>query len=154
MADNGSSPQQAAAIPFRRVGESVQVCLIRRKDSVPWGIPKGIIDPGETSGETALNETWEEAGLRGRLIGDAIGTYRYEKWGVGLTVAVHLLEVLQEEASWRESGVRERRWTSCSEAVLLLSDHPVQPLLDYAIRFLAALTGTSQQPSSGADALN
>lgn len=152
MANDRSSPQQAAAIPFRRVGGSVQVCLIRRKDSVAWGIPKGLIDPGETSGDTALNETWEEAGLRGRLIGDAIGKYRYEKWGVRLTVALFLLEVLQEEASWQESSVRERRWTSCSEAVLLLSDHPVQPLLDYAIQLLAALPSTTQ-PSSGTDAM-
>jgi 8-oxo-dGTP pyrophosphatase MutT (NUDIX family) len=141
MSDGGSLPQQAAAIPFRRIGENVQVCLIRRKGSEAWGIPKGLVDPGDTSEETALNETWEEAGLRGRLIGDSIGIYRYEKWGKTFTVAVYVLEVLEQEGSWQEASFRERRWIPFAEAISLLSSHPVRPLLDCATRVLAGLSG-------------
>jgi phosphohistidine phosphatase len=128
--------QQAAAIPYRRKGQSVEVCLIRRKDSGAWGIPKGLIDPGATLEETALNESWEEAGLRGRLTGNAIGTYRYEKWGLRLTVAVYLMEVLEQSNTWQESHVRERRWTSFDEAAALLADHPVRSLLDETVEAL------------------
>jgi len=151
MSDGGSLPQQAAAIPFRRIGETVQVCLIRRKDSEAWGIPKGLVDPGDRRDQTALNETWEEAGLRGRLIGDSIGTYRYEKWGMTFTVAVYLVEVLEQEDRWQEASFRERRWISFAEAVSLLSGHPVRPLLDCATHILAASPDTPLQPSSGAD---
>ena len=97
MSQGGSLPEQAAAIAFRRVGGSLQICLIRRKDSQKWGIPKGLVDPGSTREQTALNETWEEAGLRGRLIGESIGVYAYEKWGTTFTVAVYLLEVLDQQ---------------------------------------------------------
>jgi 8-oxo-dGTP pyrophosphatase MutT (NUDIX family) len=135
MANRG--PQQAAAIPFRRTGDNVQLCLIRRKDTQKrWGIPKGVIDSGDTPAETAVNEAWEEAGLVGRPVGDTNGSYKYDKWGKALTVAVFLLEVLDEEDTWDEDDVRERRWTAIDEALDLLSQHPVRPLLDHAMGLL------------------
>jgi phosphohistidine phosphatase len=120
------------------VGDTLQICLIRRKDTQKrWGIPKGVIDPGDTPAETALNEAWEEAGLTGRAIGETIGSYKYDKWDTTLTVAVFLMEVLEEEDTWDEADVRERMWTSIDEALSLLSRHPVRPLLDRAIDLLA-----------------
>ena len=105
-------PEQAAAIPIRRAGRALQICVIRRKDANKWGIPKGLVDPGNTHEETALNEAWEEAGINGRLLGAAIGTYRYRKWGTKLTVAVYVMEVLHQEARWEESPIRDRRSTT------------------------------------------
>ena len=138
MSDGNSGlPQQAAAIAVRRKGDRVQVCLIRKKGSRKWGIPKGQVDPGDTHEETALNEAWEEAGLRGRLIGDVVGTYEYEKWDETYAVAVYLMEVLEQHDEWDESDFRERRWTSFGEAASLLVNHPVRPLLDRAIGLLA-----------------
>ena len=129
--------QQAAAIAVRRNGEAFEVCLIRKRKSKTWGIPKGLVDPGDTHEETALNEAWEEAGLKGRLIGDAVGTYEYEKFSTTFAVAVYLMEVLEQHAEWQEAGFRERRWTSFSEAASLLIDHPVRPLLDRANSLVA-----------------
>src|SRR5207247_418978 len=51
---------QAAAIPFRRVDGQLAICLIR-KLTLPWGIPKGRVEPGETPEQTALREALEEA---------------------------------------------------------------------------------------------
>jgi 8-oxo-dGTP pyrophosphatase MutT (NUDIX family) len=115
----------------------VQVCLIRRKGSKAWGIPKGVVDRGDTREETALNEAWEEAGLKGRLLGDAIGTYKYKKWDRTLRVAVYIMEVLGQAATWDEAWFRERRWTSFDKAAARLTGHPVQPLLDRARRLIA-----------------
>jgi 8-oxo-dGTP pyrophosphatase MutT (NUDIX family) len=131
-------PEQSAAFPVRRVGRDIQVCLIRRKTAGGWGIPKGIVDLGDTHEETALNEAWEEAGIKGRLLGKAVGTYRYKKWGTKLTVAVYVMEVLHQEAHWEEAPLRERMWTTLAEAVDLLADHPMAPLLD---RVKEAITG-------------
>ena len=122
-------PEQAAAFPVRRRGRALQACLIRRKDSLAWGIPKGLVDPGDTHEETALNEAWEEAGITGRLMGAAVGTYRYRKWGTKLTVAVFVMDVIHQEARWEEFLLRERMWTSFAEAAGLLSEHPVAPLI-------------------------
>jgi 8-oxo-dGTP pyrophosphatase MutT (NUDIX family) len=123
-------PEQAAAFPVRRMGRDIHVCLIRRKTAGSWGIPKGIVDAGDTHEETALNEAWEEAGVSGRLLGKAVGTYRYKKWGAKLTVAVYVMEVLHQEARWEEAPIRDRRWTTLAEAIDLLADHPIAPLLD------------------------
>ena len=101
-----------------------------------WGIPKGLVDPGDTHEETALNEAWEEAGINGRLLGAAIGTYRYRKWGTRLTVAVYVMEVLEQAERWEESAFRQRRWVPFADAGVLLADHPVAPLLDRAHRLV------------------
>jgi phosphohistidine phosphatase len=129
---NTRAPQQAAAIAVRRVAGSFEICLITRTESKGWGIPKGLIDPGDTAKETALNEAWEEAGLKGRIVGNAIGTYEYVKWHTTLVVAVYVMEVLEEHGDWLEAGVRQRRWTSFAQAASLLVDHPIRLLLDRA----------------------
>lgn len=125
--------QQAAVIPFRGTGKNLEICVIRRKGSKKkWGIPKGFVDRGDTAKEAALKEASEEAGLKGKLIGDPLGSYEYEKWGTGLEVTVYLMEVKDEDDDWDEADFRERRWTSFDEAAELLDRHPVQPLLGRA----------------------
>ena len=125
--------QQAGVIAFRRGPQGPEVCLIRRKNSGRWAIPKGLIDPGDTVGQTALNEALEEAGLRGRLLMDApIGTYERGKVETRLTVAVCIMEVEHEEPSWQEEGFRERRWASFAEAADMLAGHPALFLLERA----------------------
>jgi hypothetical protein len=104
---NTRIPEQAAAIAVRRNGQALEVCLIRKKESKHWGIPKGIVDPGDTHEQTALNEAW------------------------------YVMEVLEQHDEWQEAVLRERRWTSFGEAASLLMDHPVQPLLDRARRIVA-----------------
>lgn len=137
-------PQQAAAIAVRWKHDDLEVCLIRKMGSRNWGVPKGLVDPGDTHEETALKEAWEEAGISGRLIGKSLGTYQYDKWDATFEVTLYLMEVLEQHARWLEAGYRERRWTSFAEAASLLSEHPVHPFLDRA-RNLAA-------DSLGADA--
>ena len=39
---------QAAALPFRFRNGQLELCLITSISKGRWGIPKGIIDPGET----------------------------------------------------------------------------------------------------------
>jgi 8-oxo-dGTP pyrophosphatase MutT (NUDIX family) len=130
-------PQQAAAIPIRRRGADLQVCLIRKRLSGTWGIPKGTVDAGLTHEDTALKEAWEEAGVRGRLVGDALGTYMYEKYGRPLTVMVFVMEVLEHQRDWIEAGLRERKWASREEAGTLLVEHPAHAFLDRALRIFA-----------------
>lgn len=127
-----SGREQAGVIPFRRRRGVVEICLIRTIGQKKWKIPKGFVDPGESAEEAALKEAWEEAGLRGRLAGSAIGSYEYEKWDLDLTVTVYLMEVSDEEDVWDESSFRERDWARLDDAFERLADHPVHPLLERA----------------------
>ena len=125
----------------------MQVCLIRRKTATQWGIPKGNIDRGHTHTKAALAEAHEEAGLDGRLTGETVGSYEYEKGSVALTVAVYVMEVTDERTTWDEMRWRERRWCSLAEADALLTGHPVWPLYDRIRPTLATRLNT--QPTSG-----
>jgi 8-oxo-dGTP pyrophosphatase MutT (NUDIX family) len=130
MRESESTPEQAAVIPIRRVSSGeVQVCLIRRKNSAQWGIPKGYIERNELR-QAALDEASEEAGLRGRVVGESIGTYHYQKGFITLSVIVFVMEVLEEGTVWQEMRWRERRWYSLEEAAVLLKRHRVSPMFD------------------------
>jgi 8-oxo-dGTP pyrophosphatase MutT (NUDIX family) len=133
------SPNQAAAIAYRRTREELEICLIRRKDSSYWGIPKGWIEDGDTEQETVLNEAWEEAGVEGKLIGESVGLYAYEKRGGEYLVAVYLMEVHAAHDDWDERGFRIRRWVSVDEASSLLADHPARDVFERALRLLSRL---------------
>ncbi len=71
MANASEFIRQAAALPVR----NGKVCLVTSSNGKRWVIPKGLIEPGQTAGETALQEAWEEAGLVGVLEPDPIGSF-------------------------------------------------------------------------------
>ena len=131
-----SKPQQAAAVPFRRNGSAVSLCLITAASSRQWSIPKGNIERGSSPADTALEEAWEEAGLRGRIVGESLGSFEYRKFGSLLLVAVYLLEVQTAADHWDEDDVRRRRWVGPAEALRLLDGHPARALVEEACRRL------------------
>ena len=89
MATQSSLIRQAAVIPLR----NGQVCLVSSRSGKRWVVPKGCMEPGKTTGEIALQEAWEEAGLVGLLQHEPIGSYVYEKDGFTCHVIVFLLMV-------------------------------------------------------------
>ena len=153
MRNRRTDPRQVAVIPVRRVDDGVvEVCLIRRKNSAKWSIPKGYIERGDNHTQAALAEAHEEAGLDGRLMGGTIGAYKYEKGPLSLTVAVYVMEVLEERTTWREMRWRERRWYSIEEAGALLRGHQVWALYDRIRPNLVTMSpNTPLQPTSGTE---
>src|SRR5215212_2474866 len=100
--------RQAAAIPVR----DGTVCLITSSNGKRWVIPKGLIEAGQTAGEAALVEAWEEAGLVGALQPEPVGSYLYDKYNGTCHVTVFLMEVTQAAQDWPERGLRQRAWVS------------------------------------------
>lgn len=108
MPNPGESIRQAAALALRRG----RVCLITSRNGKRWVIPKGWIEPGQTAGESALQEAWEEAGLLGALEREPIGTYLYEKEGHSYHVTVFVMKVTSVAQDWPERTLRERTWVN------------------------------------------
>jgi 8-oxo-dGTP pyrophosphatase MutT (NUDIX family) len=94
-----------------------QVCMVTSSSGRRWVVPKGMIDPGATAGESALNEAWEEAGLVGILAPEPSGSYLYEKYGRTHHVVVFLMHVKEMASDWPERDVRKREWVDPMEAV-------------------------------------
>jgi 8-oxo-dGTP pyrophosphatase MutT (NUDIX family) len=128
---------QASVIPFRHASGGVEFCLITSLSSKRWGFPKGIVETGDTPQHSALQEAFEEAGLHGHIVGDPLGTYRYEKWNAELAVTVYLMEVEQADDSWLESGTRQRAWLPAVEAMNRLDRERLRSMLRAAEERLA-----------------
>jgi 8-oxo-dGTP pyrophosphatase MutT (NUDIX family) len=138
-----SSPppiRQACAVPFRRLGDRFEFCLITSLKKKRWIYPKGIVDPGETVQETALKEAYEEAGLHGRILGTPLGEYKDAKWGTELLVIVLLMEVTTWDEHWHEEDIRQRRWVPGEKALSVLSKRELRRFTKTALRQLSDAT--------------
>ncbi|EJL51608.1 NUDIX family protein [Rhizobium sp. CF122] len=76
---------------------------------------------GRTAYEVAAREAFEEAGVRGTVESDILGTYSYPKVlknGLSVTckVQVYTLEVANIAKNFKEKGERKTEWVSCDEA--------------------------------------
>jgi phosphohistidine phosphatase len=125
--------QQASALPYRRRGETLEFCLITSISGRRWGFPKGIIEGDDSPETAALSEALEEAGLHGCIVGQPLGTYRYQKWGTELDVVVYLMEVSNADDTWQEADVREREWLTAAEAISRIDRDDVAAFLAAAV---------------------
>jgi predicted NUDIX family NTP pyrophosphohydrolase len=59
--------EAAGTLLYRRGSSGIEVLLIHPSGAYnrgkPWGIPKGLPEPGEALEAAARRETWEEAGV-------------------------------------------------------------------------------------------
>ncbi len=125
MSAEGNWIRQAAAIPVREQA----VCLITSSGGKRWVIPKGIIDPGLTASEAALQEAWEEAGLAGVLDPEPVGSYCYDKWGGTCHVTVFRMSVTGVAEDWPERAARQRVWVGFREALARIEDEGLREIL-------------------------
>jgi 8-oxo-dGTP pyrophosphatase MutT (NUDIX family) len=116
---------QAAALPV----QDGKICLVTSRNGSRWVIPKGCLEPGLSESQIAVQEAWEEAGLSGQLSKEAIGAYRYRKWGDDLSVAVFLLDVHEIAQDWPERATRQRVWLDPAEAIERLAEPDLQMLV-------------------------
>jgi len=122
--------RQAAAIPVY----NGQVCLVTSSNGRRWVIPKGMIEPGQTAGETALQEAWEEAGIAGLLHTEPVGSYLYDKNGGLCHVTVFLMHVTDEADDWPERLSRQRVWLSSEEAVDRIREPGLREIVESIFR--------------------
>lgn len=111
---------QAGAVPYRLTSQAIEVLLISTSSGKHLTIPKGIIDPGFSAAQTALNEAYEEAGIKGDLMLPPIGGYQVKKWGGIWTVTVYAMAVTRMLNRWPEDRVRRRAWVEIRRAARLV----------------------------------
>lgn len=127
MAGSETLIRQAAAIPLREG----RVCLVTSRSGRRWVVPKGTLEPGKSAAEIALQEAWEEAGLLG-VLGPALGTYQYEKYGGVCLVTVFPMQVHDVQREWPERLMRKRAWLLPDEAVELIDEPALREMIRHA----------------------
>ena len=116
----------AGGIVFRYDGENPRYLIINaKKNPHHWVLPKGHIDPGETSAEAALLEVKEETGVKARIV-KPIGVSQIQAASPSILVLFFLMEYLGEIG---KSEDRQKRWCSFDEGMSLLSFQNARNLL-------------------------
>ncbi len=106
--------RQSAVIPYRKRAEIVEVLIITTTKKKKWIFPKGIIEENLTTRESAMKEALEEAGVKGELHPEKLGTYKYKKWAGKCKVKVYALNVYEILDKWEEQ-YRDRKWVNIDE---------------------------------------
>jgi 8-oxo-dGTP pyrophosphatase MutT (NUDIX family) len=128
--------RQFGAIPYRHVDGEIVFLLITARRTGKWIFPKGGPMEGLTPAESAAEEAYEEAGVRGRVAAAPAGHYRTFKARPGkarpgkarrvgevpVLVEMYPLEVAEQFDDWPEKGERRRHWVTLAEARRLLSE--------------------------------
>jgi 8-oxo-dGTP pyrophosphatase MutT (NUDIX family) len=140
--------RQVAALPLRLAKNgSVEILLVTSRDTGRWIIPKGWTSKRIKDCKAAAREAREEAGVKGKILREAIGTYRYIKRELGngalIEVRVFLLKVSKRCKRWPEKRERRRAWFDIEDAASRVSD----PGLSILIGLLREKNGDNDRSS-------
>ncbi len=126
---------QVAALCLRGQGDARQVLLVTSRDTGRWVLPKGWPINGLDAPGAALQEAWEEAGVKEANVNrQPVGVYAYDKQldgglKVPVDVTVFETEVKRLVDDFPESEERTRKWVAPSEAAEMVHEPQLQALL-------------------------
>lgn len=129
---------QSAALPYRVRGGVVEVLLVTPRGGEGWIIPKGKVERRLGPAKSARREAEEEGGVEGEIESAPLDQYRHGGGEDGPLVAVFLMRVRREMASWPEAHERERRWATLDEVPGLVVDPGLARVMRDAAAHLAA----------------
>lgn len=125
---------QAAALPWRDAANGIEVLLMTSLTTGRWVLPKGWPEAGETLGEAAQREAFEEAGLIGAVADAPLGSYRYSKRRKNgppsiLTVEVFTFQTAGQARDWPEKARRRQVWVTPQAASTMVAEADLSHLL-------------------------
>lgn len=127
---------QSGVIPYKKESDELQVLLITSRSNKRWIIPKGLIEPDLTPEESAVEEAYEEAGIKGKIMPDMLGEYKYHKWGGTCVVKVFPMEVTEILDHWPEASFRKREWVPVTVALSRLKETDLKKMMQSLPKFL------------------
>ncbi|WP_425049873.1 NUDIX hydrolase [Psychromarinibacter sp. S121] len=125
---------QFGALCYRRGPDGVSVLLVQSSRG-RWLLPKGWPIDGMDGAETAMQEAWEEAGVRDAQVErEPVGSYETAKrldTGLDVPCVIHVYaaEVTRLSEDFPEADRRRVIWTSLDEAIARAGDPGIVTVL-------------------------
>jgi len=130
----------AGGVVARRISGDIQVLVIRDPYK-NWGLPKGHLEDGESSGQAALREVAEETGLTDLSLGEELGTidwyFRSEKSLVHKFCVFYLMSSTDGDPTPEVAeGITECAWVPLDEVESRISYDNARGVVSAARRLL------------------
>ncbi|PRY25532.1 8-oxo-dGTP pyrophosphatase MutT (NUDIX family) [Aliiruegeria haliotis] len=131
----GPKGRQIAALPVRwNADGEPEVLLVTSRTTRRWIIPKGWTMEGKKPWKAAGIEAHEEAGAKGKVRPNPIGSYEYIKIlrdGSGMICDVEVFPMVVEDLipAWKEKNERKRVWFPADRAARLVQEPQLASLL-------------------------
>jgi 8-oxo-dGTP pyrophosphatase MutT (NUDIX family) len=119
----------AVIVPKRRGADGQRVLAL----------PKGHIDPGESTLQAARREVREEAGIVGEPIselGEVRYWYRRDGVAIGKSVSFFLFKYLEGDVSDHDDEVEEARWIPLTDAQTALTYPTEREMVERTLAYL------------------
>ncbi len=134
MAKKKERAEQIAALPLRFEGNKPRVLMVTSRETRRWVMPKGWTMDDKKPWQAAKIEALEEAGAKGMVADQKIGTYRYKKRlqdgsKIKCRVTVYPMLVEKLKRNWKERNERQRHWFSLKKAAQLVDEKDLSELL-------------------------
>ena len=84
-----------------------------RRGEVVWGLPKGLVEEGESFEEAAIREVREETGFEGAIVaslGNVSYWFVWEGTRINKTVHFFLMEATGGDAAFRDMEMEDVDW--------------------------------------------
>ncbi len=110
---------EIGAFPFTLKKDKLKVMIITSTSGKAWILPKGHPENDLKKPQVAELETYEEAGVRGKVIDSKLSEEFNRDEGGTLVIYPLLIEEILDK--WPEEDIRERRLVSIKEALELVT---------------------------------
>jgi ADP-ribose pyrophosphatase YjhB (NUDIX family) len=129
----GATRRQVAAVPVRRRGGRLEVCLVTTRETKRWTVPKGWPMRGKKDHRAAEIEAEQDAGVFGQIHRTPLGEFQYWKRQEThfelVTVAAYRLDVIGGLQTWPERFERDLAWYGIDEAAELVQEPGLAAML-------------------------
>ncbi len=114
-----------------------QVLIVQHSTNKHWGFPKGHIEPGQTTEQSALREVKEEGGVEAKVV-DKVGITKYiytspTKEKIFKVVTIFLMDYVSGDTKDHDWEVSAAVWLDPEDAKAKLSFKQDKELLEKAL---------------------
>ena len=121
---------QSGVVPWLIQDNQLMIVLITaRKPVCKWILPKGHIEKALQPELSAANEAYEEAGIKGEISSDIIGSLTHTKQGQKINVSYYPMRVTEIFDDWAKKSERERKIVDINQACDMVTDKKLKRII-------------------------